>query len=381
MNHTFTPISVGNAHGVSFISLLLIALIVLCVGWLAFGTIYTRYIGLTRWRAALLWVLSFAAAMVGLVIRLSSGTREDKEIINSIFFIIILFMFSAPFGVRLYRKWVGSQLTDAEKLPGMDGVRAWLTTGNLICAILIPICAWQTFKFSLPAMFALTFGLLLAYPVFNMASAAPQPAPAAPAEDLSAEREKVLRLLEAGKITADESAELLNALGQSVPQRPPLANETEISPARKIVLLGAALLLLGFFLPWFAINPGRMLSEAAGQMQQMMGGTMPGNAMPQMNFPTPNTGTVQVHAGDVARGLGWWILALGIGAAVLPFFATNLKAQLQKKVSLAALAIGAFLLIYLLSDAIRYVSIGVILALAGYALEFVGTLKERTGSR
>jgi hypothetical protein len=39
------------------------------------------------------------------------------------------------------------------------------------------------------------------------------------------------------------------------------------------------------------------------------------------------------------------------------------------------------LLIYLLSDAIRYVSIGVILALAGYALEFVGTLKERTGSR
>jgi hypothetical protein len=381
MNHTFTPISVGNAHGVSFISLLLIALIVLCVGWLAFGTIYTRYIGLTRWRAALLWVLSFAAAMVGLVIRLSSGTREDKEIINSIFFIIILFMFSAPFGVRLYRKWVGSQLTDAEKLPGMDGVRAWLTTGNLICAILIPICLWQTFQFSLPAMFALTFGLLLAYPVFNMASAAPQPAPAAPAEDLSAEREKVLRLLEAGKITADESAELLNALGQSVPQRPPLANETEISPARKIVLLGATLLLLGFFLPWFAINPGRMLSEAAGQMQQMMGGTMPGNAMPQMNFPTPNTGTVQVHAGDVARGLGWWILALGIGAALLPFLATNLKAQLQKKVSLAALAIGAFLLIYLLSDAVRYVSIGVILALAGYALEFVGTLKERTGSR
>jgi hypothetical protein len=151
----------------------------------------------------------------------------------------------------------------------------------------------------------------------------------------------------------------------------------EMSSARKIVLFGAALLLIGFFLPWFAINPGQILNEAAGQVQQMMGGMMPGNSLP-LNMPgMQTTGTMQVHAGDVEHGLGWWILALGIGAAVLPFFATNLKPQLQKKVILAALAVGGFLLAYLLYDTLRYVSIGAILALAGYALEFVGTLKER----
>jgi hypothetical protein len=291
---------------------------------------------------------------------------------------IILFSMAVfPFVVRLFRKWIGGHLTDAEKLPGMDGVRAWLSVGNLICAILIPICAWQVFQVSLPAMFALTFGLLLAYPVFNLVSATPSPAPTLPPEDLSNEREKVLQLLETGKINADESAELLNALGQSVPQRPPPAAERELSPQRKIVLLGAALLLLGFFLPWFKINLGQAMNETMGQLQQMVGG-----AMPQMNFGQQNNNLVQVvQAGNIPNGLGWWILALGISAAVLPFFATNLKPQLQKKVILAALAVGAFLLVYLLSDALRYISIGIILALAGYSLEVVGTLKERTEAR
>ena len=144
--------------------------------------------------------------------------------------------------------------------------------------------------------------------------------------------------------------------------------------------MGAALLLIGFFLPWFALNPGQMLNEATTQLQQMMGGNDAGQCAAADGL-SPNTGTVQVHAGDVAHGLGWWILALGIGAAVLPFFATNLKAPTQKKVILTALAIGGFLMIYLLSDALRYVSLGVILALAGYVLEFVGTLKERPSVR
>jgi hypothetical protein len=344
---------------------------------------YHHYTGLNRWQSIPLGLLA-----VGLGIALAFyadnqvqyGTDRRFHHNTEPFLIcaaLLLPLLAVPFVVRLYRKWIGGQLSGVEKLPGRDGVRAWLTPGNLICAILIPICAWLVFKVSLPAMFALTFGLLLAYPVFNMASAAPQPAPAAPAEDLSAEREKVLRLLEAGKITADESAELLNALGQTVPQRPAPASEMAMSPARKIVLLGAVLLLIGFFLPWFAINPGQMLA----QMQQMMSNMMPENTMAQHVSMLDNGVTVQVHAGDLAHGLGWWILALGTGAAVLPFFATNLKAQLQKKVILAALVIGAFLLVYLLSDAIRYVSIGMILALAGYALEFVGTLKERAAAR
>jgi hypothetical protein len=228
----------------------------------------------------------------------------------------LLPLLALPFLIRLYHKWIRGQLTDAEKLPGVDGLRAWLTMGNLVCAGIIPVCVWRTFDVSLPTMYVVTFGLLLAYPVFSLASAAPQPVPAGPTEDLSTEREKVLQLLEAGKISADESAELLNALGQSVPQRPAPANEMDLSPARKIVLLGAALLVVGFILPWFVVNPGAEANEIIAKLQQSMQ-VSTGSALPQMNLSLP-TGTAQVHAGDLRNGLGWWILLLGIGAAALP---------------------------------------------------------------
>ena len=290
----------------------------------------------------------------------------------------LLPLLALPFLARLYRKWIGGHLTDAEKLPGIDGVRAWLGVGNVICAGLIPICVWQVFDYSPIGFWALTFGALLVYPLLNMASDSAQPAPVVPVEDLSSEREKVLQLLETGKISAADSAELLNALAHSAP--PPAQPAAEIKPQRKLVLIGAAVLLVGFFLPWFNINPGAMLNEAASQFQQNINQMLPGNGLPQMNLPL-QTGSVLVHAGDLEHGLGWWILALGMIAAVLPFFATTLEASLQKKIILAALGIGVILLLYLLSDAIRYVSFGLLLVLAGYALEVVGTLKERPAAR
>jgi hypothetical protein len=169
----------------------------------------------------------------------------------------------------------------------------------------------------------------------------------------------------------------LNALAHSAPPPAPKP-AAEINPQRKLVLIGAAIVLLGFFLPWFAINPNAVANEMTNQFQHSMNQMMPGNAMPNLSLPDT---TVQVHAGDIAHGLGWWILALGLIAAVLPFFATTLESSMQKKIILAALGIGAVLLIYVLSDAIRYVSFGILLVLAGYALEVVGTLRERTNAR
>jgi hypothetical protein len=298
------------------------------------------------------------------------STRIEGQPVYQTFCAALLLLLAVPFVTRLYRKWIGSHLTEAEKLPGIAGVRAWLGVGNIICAVLIPICVWAISGFSPFAIMALTFGLLLAYPLLNMASHQTQPAPVYPTEDLSSEREKVLQLLEAGKISAVESAELLNALGHSAP--PPPKPAAEINPQRKMVLLGAALLLIGFFLPWFSINPGEEMNRVFSQFQQNM------NIVQQMRM---NENTVRVSGGDIGHGLGWWILLLGIGAAVLPFFATTLEAAMQKKIILAALGIGAILLIYTLSDAIRYVSFGILLVLAGYVLEVVGTLKERPAAR
>ena len=353
-------------QNIKFIFLALLFATLIVVGVLIGSTIYRRYTGLTRGKSALLWLLAIVLPVgVGIFFLGVTHTNfpylsrsNEDPVLWILISSILLWLLALPFGVKLYRKWIGGQLTEAEKLPGIDGVRAWLTPGNLICAILIPICAWQAFQISLPAMFALTFGLLLVYPVFNMASAAPQIAPVVPTEDLSSEREKVLQLLEAGKISAVESAELLNALGHSAP--PPPKPAAEINPQRKMVLLDASLLLIGFFLPWF-VPPVVTVN-------------------PQTNFSL-QTGTFQIHAGDVAHGLGWWILALGIGAAVLPFFATTLESSMQKKIILGALGVGAFLLIYLLSDAFRYASFGILLVLAGYVLEIIGTLKERPAAR
>jgi hypothetical protein len=370
---------------------LIITLTVFVVAGIFIGSlIYRRYTGLTRSQSALLWLLAVALA-AGFTICTSSpeSTRwmqyghfssNDMSNEQTIFFrqvcFILLSLLTIPFITRLYLKWIGGRLTEAEKLSGIDGVRAWLGVGNIICAVLIPVCVWQLFGISLFAMLALTFGLLLAYPLLNMASQSAQPASAAPAEDLSSEREKVLQLLEAGKINAEESAELLNALSHSAP--PPPKPAAAINPSRKMVLLGAALLLIGFFLPWFTVNVGDEMYQLSSQIKQNLNPTlsMLANA-PGMRMNM----TLHVSGGDIVHGLGWWILLLGITAAVLPFFANNLDGQTQKKVMLACLGAGAIILIYLFSNNLKYTSIGVLFSLAGYVLELIGTLQERPAAR
>jgi len=57
--------------------------------------------------------------------------------------------------------------------------------------------------------------------------------------------------------------------------------------------------------------------------------------------------------------------------------AATLDPQTCQKISLLALSAGAIILIYLLTQNVRFVSIGILLGLAGYALEFIGVLKAR----
>ena len=185
-----------------------IIIALLALGWLIVGTAYSRYTGLTRGRSALLWVLASCLSIALLIepqLHRNEGYGMHRFFYTAIF-TILLPLLALPLAVRLYRKWIGGNLTEAEKLPGIDGVRAWLGVGNVICAALIPICVWQVFDYSPFGLMALTFGLLLAYPLFNMASHQTQPAPACSTEDLSSEREKVLQLLESGKISDVESA-------------------------------------------------------------------------------------------------------------------------------------------------------------------------------
>ena len=85
---------------------------------------------------------------------------------------------------------------------------------------------------------------------------------------------------------------------------------------------------------------------------------------------------VKILGGDVPHGLGWIVLLLGIAVATLPYLASNLDSQTQRKAKLIGLGIGGLILMYLLTDNIRFVSIGFIMGLVGYALQFIGTIKE-----
>lgn len=125
---------------------------------------------------------------------------------------VLLPLLAVPFAARLYQKWIGGGLTEAERRPNMDGVRAWLSAGNLLCAILISFCAWERFAISPVTIGGLILGALLAYPVLNWASQSTRLPPVGSTEDLSREREKVLQLLEGGKITAEEGAECMGLI-------------------------------------------------------------------------------------------------------------------------------------------------------------------------
>src|SRR5207237_882408 len=146
--------------------------------------------------------------------------------------------------------------------------------------------------------------LLGAYPVVRMESPAAAPAPVA--EDLSAEREKIVSMLEAGKLTPEESAELLQALGESSRRPPP--RQVPLTGSQRLVLMGASLVVLGFFFPWFVVNPGEEAGRMMQQMQKQMnvpvnspfgGGSVP-FAEGQLMMPS-----ISLAGGEIPRGLGW----------------------------------------------------------------------------
>ena len=68
----------------------------------------------------------------------------------------------------------------------------------------------------------------------------------------TAERGRILKLVEDGKISSDEGAELLDAMGRSSALR----GQNKFSRLDIAMLIAVALVILGFFLPWNYIMRG-----------------------------------------------------------------------------------------------------------------------------
>ena len=273
--------------------------------------------------------------------------------------------------VKLWAKWAGGATTDAERRPGTAGLTAWVNAPNVVLAVGVIACGWGGYDLS-PAVGGIVAALALAafpaWTTLTAASAAP-PAGEPPADGLVVERGRVLRLLEEGKVTAADAAELIAALTGShvataeVGPRPPL------SAGQKLGLAGLAVVVVGFFLPWFSFNPA---AEVARAMRQMAA------AMPVPNMPVPAVAdaTVTVAGGDVGRGLGWVVLALSAVAAAVPVIAPQTPAAVKRNASAAAVAVGAVLVVYLMTDGQGSVGVGLVAVAVGYAVQAAGVVRQ-----
>ncbi|HEY2341415.1 MAG TPA: hypothetical protein VGH90_00235, partial [Chthoniobacteraceae bacterium] len=232
------------------------------------GFLYRRYAGLSMKATLVAWfgALIVVAWIAVPRIRAIQGVH-DQFFLGVAWDILCAACFcwlAGPFIVRLWRKWFDSQTSDDERKPGAASWRAWLGGRHVVYAIILAVLASRGWYFPLVLGVVLFVGALAVYPAILAARQMPNSgATSNPSRPISAEREKVMDLLSAGKITAEESAQLLNALGST-------ASAEAVRPApigfrQRLALIGAALIVIGFFLPWFVINVGRDLQNAMSQ--------------------------------------------------------------------------------------------------------------------
>jgi len=153
----------------------------------------------------------------------------------------------------------------------------------------------------------------------------------------TAERERILKMVEEGKINTDEGTELLDAIGRSSALR----GEEKFSRVDMIMLIGVALVVLGFFLPWVYIRMGQM----PGPFGQVSG----------------------FQAGYHAGAMGWAVLIIAIASAI-PIFITPKISMLQ----IFLILIGTILVISILVQAGGRLGAGLIFCLIGFVVELFG---------
>jgi hypothetical protein len=160
----------------------------------------------------------------------------------------------------------------------------------------------------------------------------------------TAERDRILKMVEEGKINTEEGTELLDAMGRSSALR----GEEKFSSVDMIMLIGAALVVLGFFLPWVYIRIGQM----PGPFGQVSG----------------------YQAGYHAKAMGWSILIIAIASAI-PIFITP-KNYLYKISMLQIFLnlIGIALVVSLLVQVGGKLGVGLIFSLAGFIIEILAAV-------
>jgi len=178
----------------------------------------------------------------------------------------------------------------------------------------------------------------------------------------AAERAKILRMVEDAKISAEEGSDLLDAMGRSSALRA----QEKFSRLDIVMLVGAALVILGFFLPWVYIRMPKMLNSSISQapMSKSFSHQVPRPFVPGF------LGNASVYqTGPNVGAIGWVIFIIGILSAV-PVFITP-KDFLYKisMLQIFLILIGLVLVISVLVRAGSNLGAGLIFCLAGFIVE------------
>jgi hypothetical protein len=319
------------------------------------------------------------------------GTQTVQRDVATIFLVwavAFLPMLGVPFVIFLARKWFGDLASENERAVGSVGFAAWFRPMYVIWAAVVALgwAAWINMPFV--SALALAALLLAAMPLAKLTTGGAAPVPQ-PEPDHNQEREQILRMVEERKINAEEGVELLNALSATYarPSRPAIS----LAPARRIVLAGAALVAIGFIMPWFSIN-------LTGEMRRLQETVMPGTpaameSMTQMqksllqmqeSFGSSlftaalggNGKDISIRGSDVGHGLGWFVLLLVAGATAAPYLLSASDRQNLRLATLLPLLAAGGILLYLAAPNLRYVSYGLLVVLVGYGFALAGNLRE-----
>lgn len=349
-----------------------------CVLWLVWSLCFSRLRGVSQRGGVQLRAIAFLVGTAVCLARVSSVTKSmthpDHPLTRVLLMaagVWLLVLAGTSLGVLFFQTWVGGQLTPEEASTGRAGVRAWLRGGNLLMAALVAVGGWLGYGWPLVVTGLLALLGLLAYPFASTFINAAPPPVVETMDDTAAHKERVLRMLEQGRITAAESADLLSALGASAP---PPQNVQAAKPVQNLSIVGALLVSVGFLLPWLSFNPGResqRLFEQMGGLGEQFGAALNRGAVGGVAIQS-----IHVAGGGIANGLGWIILVAALAAVVLPMVQLRIDARTQRMVTWSLLGIGGFLLLYVLTQNLRMVSIGILIVIAGYALEAVGLARE-----
>ncbi len=364
----------------------ILALFLIFLLFTGYSWLFRGYAGISQKGAILAFAVSALASAAVAYQRMNalelSGrfgghhSVSEKEVYFGVAAAALAICLLCAFALRLWGRWVADKATAEERLPGLPGVHAWFSTMNVLVGVSLVGTLWYGFDIPpLLSTIAVTAALAAA-PLLRMESPAPVKASAV-ADDLSPEREKILSMLESGKLTPDESTELLQALQQSPPAAP---RPVPMTSSQRLILIGAAVVGLGFLMPWVVINPGK----EAGRMMEQLQGSMNSTLGTSMSFPAGmgissqgiSSPTISVGGGDIPRGLGWVALGLALTAALLPYLAVNVDTATSRTVRMLCLGVGGFIILYLITSYFRFVGMGLMMAFCGYLLESIGVFRE-----